>query len=146
MPNTGLNVFDTTLHKTNEWLRDVGEELHTEDRQECYRTLRAVLHTLRDRLIVDEAVHLGAQLPMLLRGVYYEGWSPARTPTDDDREAFLDRVREGMSDQPGVPDPERWTRAVFAVLSRHVDEGELEDVVHLLPEGLGELWPEAIRS
>lgn len=146
MANTGLDVFDTTLHKTNEWLAQLEDELHTEDRQESYRTLRAVFHALRDRLIADEAVHLGAQLPMLLRGVWYEGWRPSRTPTSDDRDAFLARIRESLSDQPGVPDPERRARAVFAVISRHVDGGELEDVVHILPEGLRELWPEAVRA
>jgi uncharacterized protein (DUF2267 family) len=146
MTNTGLDVFDTTLQKTNAWLGDVMAELHTDDRKQAYRVLKEVLHALRDRLTVEEAAHLGAQLPMLLRGLWYESWSPERTPTDDDLDAFLARVRDALSDRPGVPDPERHARAVFAVISRRVDHGELLDVTHLLPEGIRSLWPDEVNA
>ncbi|MDX1661838.1 MAG: DUF2267 domain-containing protein [Gemmatimonadota bacterium] len=146
MTDTGLDVFESTIHKTNQWLSDLMEELHTEDRKYAYRVLRATLHALRDRLIPDEAVDLGAQLPLLVRGIYYEGWTPNATPTDDDLEAFYDRLGERMSDQPGVPDPERWTRAVFAVMAEHVDGGEIENVREMLPSGFESLWPESERS
>jgi uncharacterized protein (DUF2267 family) len=146
MTNAGLDVFDTTLQKTNAWLDDVMAELHTDDRKQAYRVLRDVLHALRDRLTVAEAAHLGAQLPMLLRGLWYESWSPSRMPTDDDLETFLARVREKLSDRPGVPDPERHARAVFAVISRRVDHGELADVTHLLPEDIRALWPEEVGA
>jgi len=138
---TGVTTLDRTVHKTNEWIGAVADELHTEDRQMAYRVFRAGLHALRDRLIPDEAVDLGAQLPMLVRGMYYEGWRPNATPSDDDRQAFLERVEEGLRDLPAVPDPERWVRAVFAVLSARIDAGEIADVVHVLPRDLKELWP-----
>ena len=47
--------------------------LGTDDRQDAYRAVRGVLHTLRDRLPVEESAQLAAQLPTLLRGVFYEG-------------------------------------------------------------------------
>lgn len=144
--NTGLDVFERTIHKSNQWLSDLTEELHTDDRKYAYRVLRATLHALRDRLIPDEAVDLAAQLPLLVRGFYYEGWKPSATPTDDDLQAFYDRIVEDMRDQPGVPDPERWTRAVFAVLTEHVDPGEVGNVKGLLPAGFENLWPESVRS
>jgi uncharacterized protein (DUF2267 family) len=142
---TSIPVFETTLHKTNEWLADLRRELHTDDRQLAYRVMRAVLHALRDRLTVEEAVQLGAQLPMLLRGVYYEGWDVS-TPTNDDRQALFDRIAEEMSDQPGVPDPERWVRAVFTVLSNRIDEGEVRDVIAILPDEMADLWPASVRA
>jgi hypothetical protein len=40
--------------------------------------LGGMLHVLRDRLTIQEAVQPGAQLPMLIRGLYWEGWDPAR--------------------------------------------------------------------
>src|SRR3954452_19690727 len=76
MSATGLEVFDTTLQKTNEWLQEMMQEFGTESRQQVYLILRATLHALRERLPLEPMAHLGAQLPMLIRGFYYEGWSP----------------------------------------------------------------------
>ena len=70
-----------------------GEVSHL-DKADAYKALRAVLQTLRDRLPMQEAVHFGAQLPMLLRGLYYEGWKPAQTPIKMSREEFLQAVGE----------------------------------------------------
>ena len=67
-----VDAFQITLQKTGEWLRDIRQLLEWESDQRAYLALRAVLHTLRDRLPVVEAVHLGSQLPMLVRGFYYE--------------------------------------------------------------------------
>ena len=73
--STGLDTFDKTIQETNLWLKDIMERLNTNDRHHAYSTLRAVLHTLRDRIGPESAAHLGAQLPMLLRGLFYEGWT-----------------------------------------------------------------------
>jgi len=76
MAMTGLKAFDTTIEKTNIWLKEIMQEMNTEDRHRAYNALSSVLHALRDRMPVDEVVQLGAQLPMLVRGFYYEGWDP----------------------------------------------------------------------
>ena len=81
MSSTGLEVFDTTLQETNHWLKLMMGELGTDSRRTAFGALRGALHALRDRIDVDNAAHLGAQMPMLLRGAYYEGWHPAATPT-----------------------------------------------------------------
>ncbi|WP_018110333.1 DUF2267 domain-containing protein [Thermus igniterrae] len=145
MSATGLEVFDTTLHKTHIWLKGIMEALGIEDRHRAYMALRAVLHALRDRLPVEEVAQLGAQLPMLVRGLYYEGWDPTDKPLKErHKEAFLAHVARELK-TPGGPalDPEAAARAVFRVLAAKVTEGEVADVRNLLPKEIRELWPEA---
>jgi uncharacterized protein (DUF2267 family) len=141
MSQTGLPQFDSTLQTTNTWLRELMERMGWQDRHRAYHALRAALHALRDRLPVDEVATLGAQLPMLVRGFYYEGWHPADKPLKERRkEAFLAHIAEAFRDTPDV-DPERVARAVFQLVAKHVTAGEIEGVKHCLPAELRSLWP-----
>ena len=95
MTTTRVDIIDRSVEKAHIWVNDVAEELGTEDRQHAYRVLRAFLHALRDHLSVDEAAALAAQLPIFVRGVYYEGWDPSRTPERArDMDSFLTRVAD----------------------------------------------------
>jgi len=137
----GLDVFDRTVHKTNNWLKELMEVLGWHDRHKAYLALRITLHALRDRLTVEEVAQLAAQLPMLIRGFYYEGWDPTGKPLKErSKEEFLTRIEEYFSSDDPV-DPEQVARAVFTVLSNRVTEGEIEDVKHVLPAEIEDLWP-----
>jgi uncharacterized protein (DUF2267 family) len=140
MSMTGLDVFDRTIHKTNNWLNELMEILGWHDRHKAYLALRVTLHGVRDRLTVEEGAQLGAQLPMLIRGFYYEGWDPTGKPLKvRHKEEFLARVEEQFSGDDQV-DAEQVARAVFTLLSNRITEGEIEDVKHVLPAELRELW------
>lgn len=143
MSATGLEVFDRTLHKTHTWLKEIMGELGTEDRHRAYMALRAVLHALRDRLTVEEVAQLGAELPMLIRGLYYEGWDPTGKPLKErHKEEFLAHVARELKTPSGpAVDPEGAVRAVFKVISKKIAEGEVKDILNLLPKELRELWP-----
>ncbi len=145
MTTAGLEVLDSTIHKTHQWINDIARELPCPDRHVAYIALRAALHALRDRLTVEEAVHLGAQLPMLIRGLYYEGWNPSGKPIKWHKPEFLASIRDGFRGRE-EPDPEAVARAVFSVLAHHVSAGEIKDVTHILPRKLRELWPEVSRA
>jgi uncharacterized protein (DUF2267 family) len=141
MSQSGIAAFDSTIHTTNVWLQDLMDRLGWPDRHRAYLALRAVLHALRDRLTVEEAADLAAQLPMLVRGFYYEGWHPHGKPLKQrKKEEFLAHVAQAFHDGPCV-DPERLTRAVFQVLAEHVTAGEIEDVKSSLPADIRALWP-----
>ncbi len=141
MTQTCLTPFESTLQTTNIWFNEIQERMGWgEDHQRAYHALRAVLHALRDRLPVDQAAALAAQLPMLVRGFYYEGWHPHGKPVKErHKEDFLSHVAAAFGDDPDV-DPERVTRAVLQVLSKHVSGGEVESVKQSLPSAIRSLW------
>jgi uncharacterized protein (DUF2267 family) len=99
------------------------------------------LHALRDRLTIEEAVHLGAQLTILIRGIYYDGWKFTGKPLKERHKSkFLDHIAAVFRDDETV-DPERVMRAVLKIIARNISPGETESVKHLLPKTLQELWP-----
>ena len=139
MSANGLPVFDKTLQTTNIWLDEIMERLGP-DRQVAWKVLSTVLHKLRDRLPVDAGAHLGAQLPLLIRGVYYDQFQPAKQPTEcRTREEFVAEVAEWLTDIRPV-DPDEAIRAVFLVLSHHVDPGQIAKTRGILPEPLRRWW------
>src|SRR6266550_1402190 len=116
MPATGLDVFDTTLQKTHSWLNELMQIMGWEDKHRAYSALRATLHALRDRLPTEEVIQLGAQLPMLIRGFYYEGWNPTDIPLRGrTKEQFLSRIEQQFKDDDSI-DPGVVARAAFFVI------------------------------
>jgi uncharacterized protein (DUF2267 family) len=139
MSATGLETFDQTLQKTNIWLTEIMEDLGP-DRQHAYHALRAVLHSLRDRLTVEEAAHLSAQLPLLIRGIYFEGWHPAGEPNKDrSMDEFLQHVRERLGNIEPI-NVETVTRSVFRVLRQNVTDSEIAHVKDMTGKALQPLW------
>ena len=146
MSTSGLEILDTSVQKTNIWLKDLMQALETTDRHQAYMALKVTLHALRDRLTVEEAAQLGAQLPMVIRGLYYEGWRPAGKPDRTSSwETFMKPVYLAVC-QAGSWTPEEVVSAVFEVLSAHVSHGEISDVVGQLPREIRVLWPREARS
>lgn len=143
MSATGLEVFDRTLQETNIWLGEIAEQMGP-DRQVAYRVLRAVLHALRDRLTVEQAAHLSAQLPMLIRGINYEAYHPAKSPpsTVRSRAEFLDIVGGELSDIRPI-NVEDACRAVCDCMRRHITPGQFDKVFWSLPDGVRQLFGSA---
>jgi uncharacterized protein (DUF2267 family) len=138
MSANGLEVFDKTLQTTHIWLDEIMQAIGP-DRKVAWKVLSTVLHKLRDRLSVDLAAHLGAELPLLIRGVYYDQYHPARQPTRCELGEFIEEVNEWLRDTRPV-DPRVATRAVFATLSAHIPRGQIAKVQDALPKGLRAFW------
>src|SRR5437763_3854606 len=128
MSQQGLETIESTTQKTHEWIARVADVLHMEKR-DAYKSLRAVLQTVRDRLPVDVAVHFGAQLPMLIRGLYYEGWEPSKAPIKLTLREFLDAIQQRIVAE-RVFDPVDVTQDVLSVVASYVGGGEMEKVKH----------------
>lgn len=141
MSATGIDAFDKTLQVTNTWLKDIMED-HGPDRQVAWHVLSAVLHTLRDRLPTDLSAHLGAQLPLLVRGTYYDQFQPSKQPVRSRTlDEFLEQVEQELKFIRPVNTVEA-TRSVFKVLSHYIDPGEVRKVRAALPEPVRDLWPD----
>lgn len=122
------------------YLRHRQRRLGWREHQRAYHALRVVLHALRDRLSIDQAAALAAQLPMLIRGFYYEGWHPHGKPgRERHKEEFLAHIAAAFRDDPEI-DPEEVTRAVLQVVSKRVSAGEIANVKQSLPTELRALW------
>jgi uncharacterized protein (DUF2267 family) len=138
--------LDHTVQLTHIWINELDQRLQWNNKTRSYRLLKAVLHALRDSLRVDEAIDLGAQLPSLLRGAYYEQWRPSTTPVKSrDIEECLNRVKEHFRRDP-IAEPAQAVMAVFQMLSKKITEGEIEDVRGCLSKGVRNTWPEPYKA
>lgn len=138
MRSTDLTEFDNTIQKTNQLLKEIEVPFGWETRRnQSYAALRAVLHALRDRLAIDETAQFAAQLPLLVKGIYYDGWNPSKVPMKMNKDQFLQRIRRefpfSMKDS-----IEELVKVVFIALNRFVSIGELEDIRVSLPKDIRE--------
>jgi uncharacterized protein (DUF2267 family) len=127
------------------WLKELKDTGELADEAAAFSVLRAVLHQLRDRLTLEEAVDLGAQMPLMVRGLFYEKWQPHRVPRKvRSKAAFLDELSKDVLP---FTYPVDWAvAAVFKLIAHHCDPGEIADVIGQLPDDLKELWPEEARN
>lgn len=159
--DTVVSMFDSSIQRTDEWLDDVMKELNIKNRRNAYRVLKATLQALRDRLTPQEALDLASQLPLLIRGSFFEGWDIPNVPLKiSSKEEFLALIEEKL--QPTGLDLGIWdtselglefeseiegielefiARGIFSILDRKISKGEIEDIKSNLPQDIKEIWP-----
>lgn len=137
-----IHVFDSHVETASGWLKELiaNLELRQHDQTRALHALRAGLHAIRDRLPTNEVVDLGAQLPTLIRGYYYEGWKQQRDGKPArNRAAMIADVQKQLTPDRRL-DPVDVLRAVIQLLVTHVSDGELRDVLAILPKPIAALW------
>ncbi|WFP66058.1 DUF2267 domain-containing protein [Mesorhizobium sp. WSM4904] len=145
MSATGLDVFDKTVQTTNIWLNEIMDDLGP-DRQLAWHTLGVVLRTLRDRLPAELGANLAAELPLLVRGAYYDQYKPSDLPRRDrSAEEFLHPVAEGLKSGRPVNAGDA-ARTVFKALAHHIDLGQSAKVRDALPKDIQRLWPDSVGA
>lgn len=143
MTRSGTLAIDRAEEVAHEWINELGDYLDWSDDKRIYGFMRATLHAIRDFLTVEEAAQLAAQLPMLVRGIYFESWNPSHNPAKPrNLEAFMARVAEKFP-LDRVQDREAAVAAVVKLLTRHVSAGEMADVRQAMRAELRFLFPEA---
>lgn len=147
MPESSVSALNRALQDAQEWLKALAQRYGLRTEERAYTALRAVLHSLRDRLTVDEAVHFGAQMPTLVRGIYLEGWRPALAPNRErSPDEFFASVAESLRNAAVDLPPEEATRSVFAFLQETMDPGQMRHVKEQLPASLQELFHVPARA
>ncbi len=135
-----IHDLNAATAETEAWVDDLKARLGWQDRDRVLSALLAALHALRDTLARDEPIYFGAQLPALLRGLYYEGWHPRARAAAKSRAAFLSHIHDGVHRDPAV-DPEQVARAVLGLIAARIPAAELEDAKAATPAPLHNLWP-----
>lgn len=134
--------FNKYLEDVNSWIDEIALELEVEHRKDwAFNALRGVLYALRDRLTYQELFQFSAQLPTLIRGIFFEGYRYADKPEKYHADEFLTRIEKAMGPAAGIP-PEQAFGAVLNVLYNRMNEGELNDIYIILPRDIKKLWDE----
>lgn len=142
MSAQGLEVIDHTVQLTHEWINELRERLGWGSSRDALRLLRVTLVQIRNHLGHDEVAQLSAQMPLLIRGMFFEGWQPSNTPVRDRKaDSFIDAIAAHLSDSQewrGVSD----ISEVFKTLENRISEGEIRDIKAGLPKAICDLWPD----
>ncbi|MBZ9798504.1 DUF2267 domain-containing protein [Mesorhizobium sp. ES1-4] len=139
MSHTSFGDLSHAAQQAQQWVKELARDLRWSEPSAC-RLLRCVLHTLRDWLSEAEMADLSAQLPVLVRGMYFEGWNPSATNHDHKKRDFVLNVRNGFGCDEEI-DFDVAIAAVFKLLDRHISHGEIVHVRNSLKKSLGRLWP-----
>lgn len=132
--------FEKQSKETQQWLTEIAEQMDVPKRKDwAYSALKAVLHTIRDRTTLQEVFHLSAQLPVLIRGIFLESYSPTGKPLKMNAEQFIRMIRDQMGAGVEVSEIEAF-RAVITVLYQKVSPGELNDIKGSMPKSIQRLW------
>jgi len=146
MSSTKVSTLDRSIQSSIEWLNDIKEELKWKDDERVYAATKVTLQTLRDRMIVDETFELAAQMPLLLKGIFFDGYDPSGKPlTIRSREELFNEIQDRFDKAEGLSG-EVITRAVLKVLYRRVGEGEMDDIKDSMPADIQGLFIAAKKS
>ncbi len=141
----GVKLINRNIHTMYEWLYDISDFLKINDLDKCAAILQAVLHKLRDHIPLNNAVHLSEQLPIMIRGLFFEAWDPNKTPIKDrNREEFLLSVKEELGSSYTDLNAELMVIAVFNTLAKKTSPGTINKILAVAPKGIKSVFNEVL--
>jgi uncharacterized protein (DUF2267 family) len=132
-----LKGVQKSYEHVNEWVNNLMKRFEFRDNNEAFAMLKATLWALRDRVPNEEAIQLGAQLPVLLRGYYYEDWKhdPHRGEHADN---FYTKIQNHLKGYENL-EVEKATPIVLKFIFEKISQGEAQDVKDNLPKDLQQM-------
>jgi uncharacterized protein (DUF2267 family) len=141
MTAQGLEVIDHSVHLTHEWINELAARLGWSSKRSALRLMRVTLRHVRDHLMVNEMAQVSAQLPIMIRGFFFEGWVPKRTLTKERNvDDFIGAITAQMDEAEEYRGRDD-IKCVFDLLNNRLSLGEVEDIRATLPTAIRDLWP-----
>jgi len=142
-----LYSFDKQYDEATHFVKSVAKRLGTPgDLEHAVRVLKSVFGVLRRRIIPDESLQLISKLPLLVKGIYVDGWNIYEPLSEANTlDEFLIEIK---SHSPGrahldfsnVELAKKKIIAVFAMLKQFVYGGELADILQDVSREANEAW------
>ncbi len=135
------------------FVNDLASELgHPEETGRTSILLRAVLHTLRDRLTIGESFNLLSQLPMALKGLYADNWKyhekPLKMKTTQEFAEEVEKHQAQYGEQDfswNMTTPEL-IKVVLRALNKYISPGELDNIIAQMPLELKSFFRESMNQ
>jgi uncharacterized protein (DUF2267 family) len=143
MTDHQLSTLNHMYEEANTWINEINDLTGMPDRRHSYHALRGVLFGVRDRLPLNDLFDFAVQMPTVIRGIMFEGYSPAGKPEKLDRDQFLSRVESELRASGGNQSPIEATQAVFSVMDKHLSQGAINSLKELLPDEYAAFWKAA---
>lgn len=130
--------FEKIYEEAHYWMNEIADRMGHPEKQHAYHALRGVLFALRDRLPQSEVFQLSSHLPTMIRGIYFEGYSPSGKPTKMNRDEFVQCVAEELQKVNGG-NPLDAIEAVIATMDDRLGDEPMSHVLNVLPKDLQQL-------
>jgi uncharacterized protein (DUF2267 family) len=145
--------FEKYAQDGNLFIKNLAQELgHPDELGRTGILLRAVLHTLRDRITISQSLHVLSQLPMFMKAIYVDNWKYQEKPEKyTSLEDFISAVeayqkKYGEQEFSWNKSTEALVKIVFKEMGSFISHGEFKNVVAQMPKELEQLFTESIHA
>jgi uncharacterized protein (DUF2267 family) len=134
------NLFKHQCQEADHFINDLALLLgRPDDPDHALRVLKSVLHALRKKITVFDTLHIISQLPLILKGIYVDGWELDQPLSEAETiDEFLELIRNftpnAKNDFANDEEAKEKIRIVFFALRQYVSEDEFDHVRDELPK------------
>ena len=140
------NTFEKHLQEASGFFKNLATQLGTpDDIDHAVRVLKGVFRALRRRIIPDDSLHIVSHLPLVLKGMYVDGWtineplSEAQTLDEFLFDIRNNTERKANADFASDELARKKITAVLNALKQFISNGEMRHVRDELPREIAQM-------